>query len=220
MNQKHSKAERPYAGIGSRETPESVMAYMEALAFKLACSGFELRSGGARGADQAFQAGAMAAGGPASIYVPWRGFSKGGSEVLPSTEVVQKCVELAQSYHPAWGSLSYDDRLLMARNVCQVLGLDLTTPSRFVVCWTPSYRLDAQGRVCDGAGGTGLAIRLAYARGIPIFHLAVRDHAQRILGFVSDVKLKPPTTSVQQDLFLPSSMTVEPHTACGLVSAA
>ena len=52
-----------YAGIGSRETPDTVLAILEALATVLARAGFVLRSGGAPGADTACEAGSDRAGG-------------------------------------------------------------------------------------------------------------------------------------------------------------
>lgn len=51
-------------------------------------------------------------------------------------------------------------RKLQARNSHQVLGLDLETPSEFIVCWTKNGK---------SSGGTGQAIRIALDYGIPIF---------------------------------------------------
>ena len=46
-----------YAGIGSRSTPPEVQAVMRTLANNLEYTGFTLRSGGAKGADSAFEHG-------------------------------------------------------------------------------------------------------------------------------------------------------------------
>ncbi len=54
-------------------------------------------------------------------------------------------------------------RKLHARNVAVIGGAGITEPVSALVCWT------MRGRV---AGGTGLAIRLAQAAGIPVFNLA------------------------------------------------
>jgi hypothetical protein len=53
---------------------------------------------------------------------------------------------------------------LFARNAFQVLGLNLSTPSSRVYCWTPG------GAV---VGGTAIAIRLAQIHNIPVINLAV-----------------------------------------------
>jgi hypothetical protein len=47
-----------------------------------------------------------------------------------------------------------------------VLGHDLRSPSRFVVCWT------ADGRA---TGGTGQAIRIAEAYAVPVFNFGRTD---------------------------------------------
>lgn len=46
-----------YAGIGSRNTPEPVLALMQRCATRLEVLGYTLRSGGANGADSSFEAG-------------------------------------------------------------------------------------------------------------------------------------------------------------------
>jgi hypothetical protein len=51
-----------YAGIGSRETPQATLDLMNLIGFTLAQKGHSLRSGGAKGADSAFEAGASNGG--------------------------------------------------------------------------------------------------------------------------------------------------------------
>ena len=46
-----------YAGIGSRNTPKEVLDVFESIGKYLALQGFVLRSGGADGADRAFERG-------------------------------------------------------------------------------------------------------------------------------------------------------------------
>ena len=50
---------------------------------------------------------------------------------------------------PNWGRLSYGGKKLQTRNVFQVLGADLKTPTEFIICWTDKY------------GGTQQALRIA-----------------------------------------------------------
>lgn len=146
-----------YTGIGSRQTPPEVLSLMTWIATGLATIGYTLRSGGADGADTAFESGA---GGAAEIYLPWlwfNGRSKG--IVLPVTPEGET---LAKHIHPSWGGLSLGARKLHVRNCYQVLGADLKTPSAFVLCWTPEG---------SGRGGTGQAIRLAMERHIPVYDM-------------------------------------------------
>lgn len=58
MNIDLPRAGASYAGVGSRETPPQVLAVMRSAARVLASRGWILRSGGALGADSAFEAGA------------------------------------------------------------------------------------------------------------------------------------------------------------------
>ena len=48
-----------FAGIGSRETPQDILKLMTKSAYRLEQLGYVLRSGGARGADKAFELGVM-----------------------------------------------------------------------------------------------------------------------------------------------------------------
>lgn len=52
----------PYAGIGSRQTPDDILELMHRIGSTLAINGFTLRSGGAVGADTAFEQGAVSIG--------------------------------------------------------------------------------------------------------------------------------------------------------------
>ncbi|TCJ00449.1 hypothetical protein [Cytobacillus praedii] len=146
-----------YAGIGSRETPNDVLVYFTKLAAYLSTKGFTLRSGGAEGADKAFEIGCDKVNGKKEIYLPWKGFEKSSSKLIVSNT---KAFEIAQNFHPNWSRLSEGAKKLQARNSHQVLGDDLETPSSFIVCWTKNGK---------GQGGTGQALRIAKHYKIPIF---------------------------------------------------
>lgn len=147
---------RYYAGIGSRETPGPVLGDMAVLARWMTEAGFTLRSGHAPGADTAFEKAA----GAAEIWLPWLGFRGSDSRLVPSPEAFR----LAEGHHPAWHRCSDAARKLHARNSHIVLGQDLHSPVEFVLCWT---------RNGERGGGTGQALRIAVAHGIPIFDLGM-----------------------------------------------
>lgn len=69
-----------YAGIGSRDTPEDILRLMAVVAAKREDDGFILRSGGADGADTAFESGVVSSD-MKEIYLPWKGFNGRGTEV-------------------------------------------------------------------------------------------------------------------------------------------
>jgi hypothetical protein len=149
---------RYYSGIGSRETPSDMMGVMSTIAKFLAERGYTLRSGGAAGADTAFESG-VPEGMPKEIYLPWKGFQDNPSKRY---NVCQKALDLAERYHPVWSLLGRNAQRLMARNCYQVLGEDLKTPVDFIVCWTPGGSL---------RGGTAQAIRIAKDLHIPVYNL-------------------------------------------------
>jgi hypothetical protein len=172
-----------YAGIGSRDTPAGVLESIESIAGRLARRGMVLRTGASPGADQAFYRGARAAGGNVELYLPWPEFeadSRPGADlrevlVLPAASAAGH--ELAARFHPGWEALEEPERRLLARDGHQVLGADLQSPARFLVCWTADGSLDGRR---EGADGTRQALRIAHHHGIPVFNLARPDHARRM----------------------------------------
>ena len=156
-----------YTGIGSRKTPDDILTLMEGIASSLADIGYVLRSGGAKGADSAFEHG-----------VETQGLGTCDSkEVFYARDATDEARALARQYHPAPHNLHGHALNIMARNGYQVLGRTLTVPSDFVVCWTPD---GAEAVTTDATGGTGQAIRIAYAYGIPVFNLANASAMNRL----------------------------------------
>ena len=154
-----------YTGIGSRHTPSTIIATMTSIAKLLSDLGWTLRSGGASGADTAFQLGASAA----NIY-------RTGDSTIES-------MAIAARFHPAWHRCSSYARQLHGRNTFQVLGLNLKTPSSFLICWTRDSCISHSTRSIQ-TGGTGTAISIANHYNIPIFNLARPDHLTRLVNFV------------------------------------
>lgn len=186
-----------YAGIGSRETPEDVQADMTLIARALEKLGFTLGSGGAGGADLAFEKGVTDPK-MKHIFLPWQGFNGSSSPFYPKDRAIDaQAHALAAQYHPAWdvmlakgNATGTDEKTvkaarkarasmkLHARNGYQILGDDLKTPVRFVVCWT----------VDGGAtGGTGQAIRIAEDHGIPVLNLYFAEVRAMLVGLASEV---------------------------------
>lgn len=146
-----------YAGIGSRETPDDVQEYFCKLGAFLGSKEYVLRSGAAQGADKAFESGCDKVSGYKEIYLPWGNFERSDSNLIVSNP---RAYDIAESFHPYWGNLSVGARKLQSRNSHQVLGYDLETPSKFVLCWTKGGK---------ASGGTGQAIRVASHYDIPVF---------------------------------------------------
>ena len=111
---------RYYTGIGSRNTPQNICSLMANIAKKYANAGWVLRSGGAEGADTAFQNGAVIAHGKQEIYIPWDGFNQhyhGRTSLLVTDKIVlESAAKLASEVHPAWDRCSAAAKKLHIRN--------------------------------------------------------------------------------------------------------
>lgn len=156
---------KPYAGIGSRRTPFHTLLLMQDIAKELCRKGYVLRSGRAPGADCAFEKGSNSASN--EIYLPWRRFNDSESSFYQPSEAAFK---IAKSFHPIWDHLPQSIQKLMARNVHQILGQNLKSPSLFVICWTPDGCEHFKDRTAR-TGGTGQAIAIASKYNVPVFNL-------------------------------------------------
>ena len=145
-----------YAGIGSRQTPEEVLKILKKIGSYMAKNDFILRSGAADGADTAFEQGCDLENGKKEIYLPWQGFNRHTSEFFTPS---QEAFDLAEKTHPDWSSLRHSAKKLHARNSHQILGQDMKTPVKLVICWS------------KGKGGTEQALRIARSLDIPIVNL-------------------------------------------------
>jgi hypothetical protein len=176
-----------YAGVGSRRTPPHVFDFMVETARILAARGWWARSGGAAGADTAIQNGALLWT-PArfELYLPWAGYRH--HQVARLDSPTEEAFEHAAKYHPAWERLEPEARALHARNSHIVCGPNLRAPVKFVLCWTPDGSLDGRGPDC---GGTGQALRVAAAYGIPVFNLARDEDMDRVGALLGDAYTSP-----------------------------
>ena len=150
-----------YAGIGSRETPKDILIQMTGLAKWMCEHGWFLRSGGANGADEAFENGADRH--RRMIYLPWNGFNgrhtKDRDKVAHvfSLAILQKVKEL----HPAPHKLTNSVMKLHSRNVAMITGPNMNEFVQLVVCYTKDAKL---------VGGTAMGIRVANEFNIPVLN--------------------------------------------------
>lgn len=159
-----------YTGIGSRETPKEIMILMEKVSKCLATQGLTLRSGGAPGADSAFEKGCDSVEGKKEIYLPWKGFNKNPSDLYRPHALA---FEAAMGVHPRWGKCSPAARCLHARNVHQVLGKSIATPvlPSFVLLWAEPCTKTPTNQQNKVKGGSATAVTLAQNFNIPVFNL-------------------------------------------------
>lgn len=148
-----------------------------------------LRSGKADGADASFQRGAQdyfninnishdCEYSP-EIYIPWEGF-KTSATLINSWDISEwplECYELASKIHPCWERLSQGAMNLHARNICQVLGKDLSSPSSVVLYWT-------KGRDNEVFGGTSTAVNLARKYSIPTIKIGSESWVKKLRNII------------------------------------
>lgn len=135
---------RSYAGIGSRATPPEVLKMMTKIAILAETNGYVLRSGGADGADKAFEAGVV---------------EPDMKVILRPKDATLDSIIMAETFHPAWGACNSWAKALHGRNAMIVLGDDLKTPVEMVLYWTHD----------ENRGGTSMGLRIAEANDIPCY---------------------------------------------------
>ncbi|HON82723.1 MAG TPA: hypothetical protein PLI22_01130 [Caldisericia bacterium] len=151
-----------YTGVGVKKDPQSILILMNKIAQHFSSYWWILRSGGAQGADTAFESGASE------------------KEIFYADDATDEAIKIASEFHPAWDRLSEYVKKLHGRNVFQVLGKDLSTPSKFLVCWTPDGAINHSERSIH-TGGTGTAISIASVYNVPVFNLKRKDHFDIIM---------------------------------------
>jgi hypothetical protein len=160
-----------YAGVGSRNTPDDICNLIKKISSKLEDQGWVLRSGGANGADIAFENGIKNSS-MAQIFLPWNGFN-GNKSIYHRYS--PEHMKLAIEFHPNWKALSQGARKMMIRNSAQIIGVNDEPNSSFVICYTTDGKF---------SGGTGQALRLASSKGIPVFNLHDPNIKDRFVKFI------------------------------------
>lgn len=166
--------------IGSRKTPQDSLDWLMYAANYCTTHGHTVRSGKADGADTAAILGCIEAYdlagvpynlhqeglGVPEMFVPWNGF--GNKNLSSAWDSVQgdnpDAHDIAGSIHPAWHNCKESVRKLHTRNVCQILGEDLHTPSDIILYWCE----EKKGKP---TGGTATAVNLALSRGIQCINM-------------------------------------------------
>lgn len=151
-----------YAGIGSRNlTPDELQVCFN-IGAELAKKGHILKTGAAKGADQAFAEGAISEEGRVHLYLPWYNYEKDWWQNKPVTKIIlgnedHTAWESVRKLHPAPDKLSQAATKLHARNYLIIENCEL-------VIAFPGQKL----------GGTGQGLRVADYLGIKILNLRDR----------------------------------------------
>ena len=161
------KQNKLYTGVGSRETPVEICELFTKIAEQLESFGYTLRSGGAKGADMAFEQGVTNL---KEIYT-----------IDLKNPPCHEAFKIAYKIRGSFIGLNMFGRLAHARNVYQVLGEDLQTPSDFLVCWTKNG---------TPRGGTRTAILLAKESNIPVYNFGNTKDIMLFFKFLEGIRCK------------------------------
>lgn len=159
-----------YAGIGSRDTPEHIQEKMTEIAQILERRKYILRSGGAIGADLAFERGVHL--NKEIFYIDDYAINNKLFEYEKAD--LEFADKMLKEFHPSYkksggGIKNIKSKKLLSRNTFQVFGVGKKTlNSEFIICYTKD---GAETLTTYDTGGTGQAIRIAYDYGIPVYNL-------------------------------------------------
>jgi hypothetical protein len=148
-----------FTGIGSRRTPPDILETMRDVGRRL-CKTALLRSGGADGADMAFEEGCDMSNGKKEIFLPWKGFNNNKSEYVIDFFEHIWAYDLAYNRFPWIQEQKKSVQNLIARNMQQVLGENGDDPVDMVICWTDADK-----------GGTNYAMTIARDNKIPVHNM-------------------------------------------------
>lgn len=153
-----------YAGIGNRKTPQACLDFMVKIGRVCSKKDLVLRSGGAVGADLAFEQGCDLEGGMKEIWKPKSQY------IVEHEWAIEKAKAVCWEY-PLHKMKPYT-RSLIIRNMYQIFGDDPENlkPVKFVVFYCVGDPL-MQGKL---SGGTRYAVRAAHNYNIP--HYNLRTH--------------------------------------------
>ncbi len=150
-----------FAGIGSRNCPKDVCETMSKISKFFFEREYILRSGGADGADKAFEKS-----------VPYDEYK----QIFRPENTTPEAIEFASRFHPNWKAVLKipGAKELHGRNAQILLGKNLDSPVDFVVAWTK-----------DGkpSGGTALGLIIAEKHNIPIYNIFNEEDMTKLREF-------------------------------------
>jgi hypothetical protein len=179
----HHEVTLTYAGIGNRDietaiepvSNKPVFIIMRWISGELEKLGYTLYSGGAKGADSAFESGVI---------------DSNHKQIFRATDATDETRAIARFLHPLHSKLSGYALDLFARNTNQVFGRYLDSVVDFVLCYTRDGCESHDTRSRD-TGGTGQAIEMASRKGALVFNMKNSNWLDRLNDYLHSIKVLP-----------------------------
>lgn len=160
-----------FTGVGAIIIPSSIFKILYDIGIQLMADNWICRTGTAMGSDMAFRESYMAKLNNMEVYAAKDIISNAFNNAELARNIVR-------NYHPCYDRIQSEyAKALLARNVYQVLGSDLNTPSEIVFCYTDNG---------ETVGGTSIAIRIAQHYDIPIVNLGNPKHLNAIVNYLNN----------------------------------
>ncbi|ASV44324.1 hypothetical protein PBI_SCTP2_309 [Salicola phage SCTP-2] len=170
-------------GVGSRTVPPKATQTIYDLVYLLnAYYDIVWRSGAANGSDSAFELYAN----HKEIFLPWEQFNNSSSQLYLKNLSKEK-IKTAQTILSEIRNIKAMKATVLnfhTRNVFQVFGQDLETPSECVICYTDDGA-EHHTEVTFNTGGTGTAIKLASLYNIPVFNIKNQQSISNLLKYLN-----------------------------------
>ena len=152
---------KTFTGVGHRVIPMAVRSFLFEAGAIMSANGYKGYSGIASGSDTCFQKGCESVGGEFLALRPFSGYGETSvslNTITVNVEELQNYQEaryIASLIHPIWKELSYKVQSLHTRNVYEVIGLDLESPTDIFLMYA---KVSSATTV---EGGTNTAYQLA-----------------------------------------------------------
>lgn len=164
---------KSYIGIGDKTTPPAIIDRIKEIGSKLSDKGYILRTPGFTDAEKAFESSTE----NKEIYLPWKKASTEGLNIDDKDKVFRyskDIPEIARKIVPVYENLPIAPKAMIDRDIAMVLGKDLRSPVKFVLCWTPDGAEKLSEKTMK-TGFIGTIITLCTIVKIPVFNLYKAD---------------------------------------------
>lgn len=167
---------KSYAGTGNKEAPQNILDRFTEIARVLDQFGYTLRTGGFDGPEEYFEKGSS----HLELHLPWKDFNKRDSKL---TFTSHEAMEIARKFHPTFDGLSPAIQKFLAKNVRTLLGKDLKSAVRFVICWSEDGAETIKEKSFK-TGNIGHVLAIASAMRIPVFNFGKPDAEERLRKYL------------------------------------